>query len=451
VSADSTEARSDALEHEATVMMAVVATKTQMGLLFLGFVFAAFGVSLFLLIFGHTRKEGSRGVIIPITRLLWLTVLSYPPATFLMFIVLPPMPSGAEIMAVCSAWLMLIAFFALIVGYRTKWVNSLFLLLLISIGAILAGQIIGGPLNEPGYLSYDITEGSRYYGMGNEQCAIIFGAWLTFSGLLINRFPQAKSVIAFRRWGFLLGSFVLLFVVTSPWLGASFGPLVWGSFGMFLAWWLFNQRRLKWWFFLLALIVSGAIAIGVLCLDIQFDGHSHMGHYRGALDTGLWTMIMQVIQSAWQTSVLTIVNYMPALAILFVVLIITFLVILRLFKPGTYREFWGRNKAYSATYVVGFIIALITFCLEDSGLFTPAVFLIYPVSGFVWLVCDMHAWHLRELREKNKPVSIKELLHEAFETETYQRFAAPMNKLHHKRDAERNDAECKGDHDDSSR
>ncbi|MCL1891579.1 MAG: hypothetical protein FWG00_06215 [Coriobacteriia bacterium] len=428
-SANSLEARIGVLEHKAITIAAVTDTKPLMGLFFLLAVFATFGLSILLLIIGHTEKKGSRDILVPLVRILWLVVLSYPPATFLMFLFVPNAPSGEVLMLICGLWTVAIALAALLVGRRTRWVNSLFFLLLLSITVIACGQIFGGPLYEPGYLTYDATDGSRYYGMGNEQGAIFFGAWFTFSGLLVNRFPKLASIRAFKRWGFVVGSLLLLFVACAPWLGASFGPLVWGVFGVVLMWLYFNGFRVRWWVVLLVLLFAAALALGVLYIDIEFNTLSHMRHYESSLDKGLSALIPRVLETSWNTSIVTIVEYMPLPAILFFLLVVAFLVVLRTFKPGTYRAFWGRNRAYGATYVVGLYIAFITFCLEDSGLFTPAVFLLYPLSGFVWLVCDMHSWHLRELAaEGSKPLTIRQLLHRAFVEETYHSELSPLKK-----------------------
>jgi putative peptidoglycan lipid II flippase len=78
-------------------------------------------------------------------------------------------------------------------------------------------------------------------------------------------------------------------------------------------------------------------------------------------------------------------------------------------QPGSYREFWQRNTAFRAVYSVCFVLAGITFILEDSGVFTPAVLLIYPLACFTWLNCDLHTWHHRTLETSARPVTLREL------------------------------------------
>ena len=428
--ADNLEKQLAQLEHERIRTEAIAANKATMGLLFLALVFVAFGFSLLLLIIGQADKKGSRGFMIPLVRALWLLALSGPPATFLMFIFIPQQPNALQLTLICFAWVVGIALAALFVGNQTKWINSLFFLLLISIVVILAGQLFGGPLALPGYLTYDITDGSRYYGMGNEHAAIVFGAWFAFSGLLINRFPRARGMTAFRKWGFLAGSALLLFIAVNPWMGASLRPLTWGTFGVMLLWWLFNERRLRWWFIPIMLLLSAVLAISVLYIEVSLNAFSHMSEYRLLLaDKDLLAMLAEVLNSAWQTSAYNMSRFMPLPIILFLLVAATFFIILGIVKPGSYREFWSRNKTFGAVYLVSFFIAFISFVLEDSGLSTPAFFLIYPISGFIWLVCDMHRWHLNELVESGEPITVRQLMRRALELETYRSVFSPYGRL----------------------
>jgi putative peptidoglycan lipid II flippase len=407
----SPDARAQHLQHDLVTSESVLTTKAAMNFAFLALVFFTFALSILLSFLGKREKPGSRGVLIPAVRILWLIVLAFPPATFLMFSLLPAQPSGTDLTIAVLSWVGVISFAALLVGWHTKWVNSLIALYGLTIGVIIIGQVFGGPLNTAGYLTYDITEGARYYGMGNEQGAMLFGAWITLSGLLINRYPNALGIPAFKRWGYPLGSAILLFIATSPWLGASFGPLVWGFLGCFFSWWLFNGRRLRWWLVVLTLVAAFGLALGVLYADITFNPSSHMYHVTPSMEQGFFTLITGIANDVWVYSLDLIRNYVPTVIIVFLILVFILLVVLRVLQPGTYREFWQRNTAFRATYSVCFVLAAITFILEDSGVFTPAVLLIYPISCFVWLICDLHSWHLRMLAEgpTERPITLREL------------------------------------------
>jgi hypothetical protein len=245
--------------------------------------------------------------------------------------------------------------------------------------------------------------------MGNEQGAILFGSWITLSGLLINRYPEARIIPAFKKWGFALGSVLLLFVATSPWFGASFGPLVWGSLGCFISWWLFNGKRLRWWIIPITVFLAFALALGVMYADIALNPASHMNQITLTSQDGIVAVITQLTIDVWNYSFALIRDNVPPAAIVFFVFVLILLVLLRVLKPGDYREFWQRNIAFRIAYSVCFVLAGITFIIEDSGIFTPAMLIIYPVAAFVWLICDLHSWHLRALEEDGLPLSIKQL------------------------------------------
>jgi len=409
----STIERIQRLNNEKITIESVLQTKQAANFAFLTLVFIALAFSIVLFFLGRRSKPGSRGVLVPITRIIWLIVLAFPIATFLMFTYLPDSPSPADLVIAMVVWVTIISLFALLIGLRTKWVNSLFSLFTLMIVVIVAGQLFGGPIDTAGYLTYDITAGSRYYGLGNEQGALLFGSWITFSGLLINRYPDAFGIPFFKKWGFLLGSVFLLFVATSPWFGASFGPLVWGTLGCFFCWWLFNNRRLRWWIAILALLGSLGLALGVLYADIALNPVSHMNQVIPIINEGLWSLIVRLASDVWSYSFNLIRVYVPVVTIIFIVFLFILLVVLRIVKPGPYREFWLRNKAFAVAYSVCCFLAVVTFVIEDSGLFTPAALLIYPIAAFVWLVCDLHSWHLRILAEGGDPLSLRELQQQA--------------------------------------
>ncbi|MDR1184889.1 MAG: hypothetical protein LBK67_08840, partial [Coriobacteriales bacterium] len=429
---DSVTARVQHLQHDATTISSMLATKTSANFAFLMLVFIAFALSILLLILGRSPQPSSRGSLIPAVRILWLIVLAVPSATFLMYCVLPAQPSPLALTIAAIVWAAVLSFAALLIGWRTKWVNALIALFSLSILVIVIGQLFGGPLNFPGYLTYDITEGSRYYGMGNEQGAMLFGSWITLSGLLINRYPDARGIPAFKRWGYPLGSVILLFIATSPWFGASFGPLVWGFLGCFTSWWLFNGRRLRWWITTLVVLCAFGLALGVLYADVALNPASHMNQVIPAMQHGPIEVIMKIASDVWSYSFSLIQDYVPAVVIIFLVFVFILLVILRVLQPGSYREFWQRNAAFRAVYSVCFVLAAITFVLEDSGVFTPAVLLIYPIACFVWLVCDLHSWQLRALAQDGIPVTLRELQQRA------------LGLLSHDSE-DKGDAACQGD------
>ncbi|MDR0308873.1 MAG: hypothetical protein LBH87_02985, partial [Coriobacteriales bacterium] len=408
-STDSSGQRIAELKYQRSLISGIANTKYITDMAFLLLVFSTFGISLILLFLGKRDRPGSRRIFIPIVRILWIIVLSFPPACFLMFLTIPPGTSEILFPLICLAWTGVLALSALAIGRLTKWFHAIVTLFALTILVLVIGQIFGGPLDTASYLSYDITEGSRYYGMGNEQCALMFGSWITLAGLLINRFGENRWIVHFRKWMFPLGSLLLLVVTCSPWLGASFGPLIWATTGCFVAWWLYNGRHFRWWMLLLVSMAAFGLAVGVLYLDVNLNSLSHMSWVAGPMQQGPFIFTVDLLKEVWRVSVTTMTAHVPATAIVFGLSIIAFLVVLRVLKPGSYREFWQRNPVFRSAYSICLLMALITFFLEDSGMFTPAVLMIYPISALVWLVCDLHRWHVSFLRRTDQHLSIGQL------------------------------------------
>ncbi|MCL1880240.1 MAG: murein biosynthesis integral membrane protein MurJ [Actinomycetia bacterium] len=424
---DNTATRLGNLAQERQVIQSTYDSKTIGGLGFMSLFFVALGISCILIYLNYRGRIAFRRVLIPLVRVIWIVVLSFPAASFLMFLFVPPMPSSQTMLGLCGIWMFVITVGALILGKIRKWVYSIIALFILSILVIVVGQLCGGPLAMPGYMTYDILEGSRYYGMGNEQGAMLFGSWITLTGLLINRFGDLRGVRALKLWGFPLGSAALLIMSSSPWLGASFGQLIWGTTGCFVAWWLFNNRRINPLFIAISVVASFTVAVGVLYLDVMLNPLSHMSWVIPAMEQGFPNLAIALLHEVWKVSLNTMTAHVPAVALVFAAAIVIFLIVLLIRKPGTYREFWQRNPAFRSAYGVCLFISLIAFCLEDSGVFTPAVLLIYPVSCLIWLIADLHRWHLRTLAAGDEEPSIRQMQQEAIAKET-STHAAALNR-----------------------
>ncbi|MCL2339963.1 MAG: hypothetical protein FWC59_03605 [Actinomycetia bacterium] len=381
-------ARLSHLAQQADVIMVTFQFKPAMDISFVLLVFLALAVSAYLLFVAKPDAAGGRRGFIATIRYFWLLVLSFPPASFLMFLLVPTQPAAWMMPLLCFLWMLILSGLAVLLARRTDWIYALIALFALSILVIVIGQIFGGPLAMPGYLTYDIMEGSRYYGMGNEQGAMVFGSWITLSGLMINNFPTKRWPKVFRRWLFPIGSFLLLLISAAPFWGASFGQLTWGTAGCVIAWWKFNGRPLRVWQVLAAIVGAFVLAVGVLYLDVLFNPLTHMQWVIPYMHQGLFVLIFALLKDVWDVSISTMGAHVPVVALLFGAAITIFLVVLLVLKPGFFRDFWQKNPIFQSAYAICLFMSLVAFCVEDSGVFTPAVILIYPISCLVWLVAD---------------------------------------------------------------
>lgn len=399
--------RIEELRYTTAVSDSVDVTKAIVDIGFLIFVIATFALSAALLFLEIDLHPSAMKVLIPITRIAWIFVIAFPVSTYLMFLTLPGVPDAFEAVLSCVLWTVGLAFVALLFGYRTRWVYSLIFLFLLTVLVLFVDQLLGGPLTPTGYLSYEPNEGVRYFGIGNEGSALLFGSWLTLCGILLNRFPTARFVRPFKRWGFLLASLVIIAVMVAPCFGASFGVLVWGVIGVFIAWQLLNERPITLRFVLITTLGTAVSTLSILYLDAVLNAQSHMQWAFPAMGEGFFAAA-QVIAAAIAEMSWATITFSPLLTALFFVFV-AFLIVLRVVQPGSYKEFWARNVAFRATFTAGLVIIAIMCVLEDSGIFMPTLYLIYPLAGFVWLVCDLHRWRIRELIKNKVYVSIRML------------------------------------------
>ncbi len=384
-------------------------TKPAINIAFLVLTFFTFVISIFLIFLHFKLNRKTLDFLIPLVRILWLIILSYPPATFLMHLTLPSISDPLLLMLDCAVWAGAIVLIALLIGRQTRWIHSLTFLFALTVLVVVIDQLLGGLWTHVGYITYDILEGSRFDGLGNEPAAMLYGAWFTLSGLLVNRFPTHRLIAPFKRWIFLLVSFSLLLISCLPMFGSSFGPIVWALTGTFYIWWLINERPVTLRVVLLAIGIPILLALGVLYLDLLYNPLSHMRWIIPSAKQGLAVLLHDMVFEAWQVSLNTTLSYAPWPALVFIAVVVALMAFLRLAAPGPYEQFWQRNVGFRAAFTTGLIIVAITLFIEDSGILTPSVYLIYMMSCFVWLICDLHSWRLREELRGSVDLSLSDL------------------------------------------
>ncbi len=381
------------LDRSASYGWAIDQSLDNMSYIFVGVLAISFACSVVML---SRLKLPIRAleILIPVTRLLWILTMSYPLATYLMYPFAQDgiTPEGAMIL--CSITTLVIAFVAILFGRFTKWLYSMLFLMAATVVVLVVDQLMGGILAQTGYLSYRPIDAVRFSGIGNEGAAVLFGAWLLLSGLVLNRYPDKRTHQVFGKWLFPLLSLAIISVIVSPWWGANFGVLVWGVVGTGATWWMFIGRRLTWRVVIITVVACGALTILLILADGLFGGgQSHLGATAANLmDYGL-AYIPVIIDNMLTLSIATIL-YDPVLSIA-LVFIWLYLAWLRITKPGPYRIFWDRNTFFKASFTSAMIAAVVMLLIEDSGILLPALMLLYATAGLTWLICDLHRWELK--------------------------------------------------------
>ncbi len=391
----STEDLIEILDADSEYASAIDASLETMGYVFISVLAVSFLCSVIMLSTVIKLPVRVLDFLIPITRLLWLLTMSYPLATYLMGLFSFEGITPEYAIAICSITTFFLAIIAVLFGKFTKrWLYSLLLLMSATVIVIALDQLTGANLAHVGYLSYRPIDATRFSGIGNEGAAVLFGAWLLLSGLLVNRFDGLAITKAFRLWIFPICSSIIILIIVAPWWGANFGALVWGVVGTGATWWMFTGRRLTWKIVLLTVV----ICIGLTILLVLADGllgteMSHLGTTAANLLQNGLSYVPVIIANMFRLGVDTLLfNPFLSVALTFIWL---YLAWLRIIKPGPYRIFWDRNLPFKAAFTSAMIVAVLMILFEDSGILLPALMLLYATAGFTWLICDLHRWELR--------------------------------------------------------
>jgi hypothetical protein len=388
------QARTSTLSRENSIVISIAESTDFYIMLLVISASIALAASLVLLFLDARRQPAFLEHFLPAVRILWILVMSIPLAAYLM---LPQLPVGttSEItIDYLFFTIMEISFVCFIIALVLRWTYAFIFMLGLTVFVILIDPIIGGPMTFTSLLSYDPIQNVRYYGIGNEGAALAFGAWIMLSAFILNRAnPERRATQRFKKWGFAVGSLVVIFITAAPWLGANFGVIIWGLVTAIFAWAMFNGIKPTWKQVFVLVILAGAAAYGVLWLDSTFNMESHMGTTADTLHeswyTAVFTLAIDMLRLSWNT-----LTYSPLLSVAFFA-VCGFLVWIRKAKPGPYRKFWEDNQPFAAGYAANLVCALLMLLVEDSGIVMPALVLLYDVTGLLWMVCNFHSWHIR--------------------------------------------------------
>ncbi len=342
-------------------------------------------------------------IMIILTRLFWLAASAFPVSTYLMIALAKDPTSPFDMVALCIAVTISLACVAIAIGKLSgRWLYSLLFLLAITVIVIALDQLSGSHLSRVGYLSYQPIKLGRFTGIGNEGAAVMFGAWMMLSGLLLNRFPDLKISKLFAKVLFPLLSLVLLAIIIAPWWGSNFGALVWVTIGTFAAWWMFRGHRISWKIVICTMVGCILMVIVLIFVD-GLGGQSHLGVTASRLISDGVAYIPIILGNMFKLSLDTLF-FSPALSIALVIMWV-YLAWLRIKKPAPYDVFWDRNYFFKAAFTASMIVSVVVVLVEDSGLLLPALILVYCTAGLTWLICDLHRWQFKQLEKEQNKIS----------------------------------------------
>ena len=318
-------------------------------------------------------------------RRLMLLALAVPPASLLMFVLDSSPSTTTEVYA---------AFFATLVGI---WALGLLLealagprmpvvvLSLATVAVIAVDQLLGAPLSFTSFLGYSPLLGARYYGLGNESAAIMFGAAVIGFALLLDEYRGAGWTRAAGLWGFPLLGLVVVAVAAAPMLGANVAVAIWGVAGFAATWVIYNRIRVSWRVVVAAAVIA-ALFIAVFSfidLSAETGSRSHLARAWESMAKGgiaeLWLIIVRKAET--NLRVLTRTNWSWVL-----VAVLGFLAFMRWRPQGDFAATLEENPGYSAGMAGCLIGGLVAFVTEDSGIVIPALMMVYVGVGILHLM-----------------------------------------------------------------
>jgi hypothetical protein len=338
------------------------------------------------LVLGESRTWRRQTVLrwAAILQALLLLTLSIPLASWLMFVPTPH-PASSLVAVVSLLATTAVVWTAALLAWRRLPIRIPVAALSLSLCAVmLLDQFLGAPLSRTGFFSYSPLLGARFYGMGNEAAALLFGAAVVGAALILDHWRDARYAEWGKRYGVAILGALVVGTAAAPFLGANVGAAVWAVAGFVAAWTLMHGRGFGARSILTILALSVAV-IGVFsAIDLLGGGEqTHLGRALTSAEQGglakLWAIVAR--KATANIHVLVSCNSSWTLAA-----VLGFLSFARLRPASRFSELSAENPNLVAAIVASLVAGAIAFVTEDSGIVVPSLILLYSSVALAWLM-----------------------------------------------------------------
>lgn len=319
-----------------------------------------------------------------VLKMVLLLALSVPVSSWLMFVWMPWPGTTAEgvlalLLTVFAVWAALVALMRFTPPRVPVAVGSL-----LTAVVLLADQFLGSPASFTNYFGYSPLLAWRFYGMGNEAAAILFGASVVGLALVYDEWPEAGWAKWAKRIGLPLFGAIAVFTAAAPFLGANVGVAVWGTVGFVLATVLMNGRHVTiktiLWMMLAVVLVIGAFAL----VDLYGGGEqTHLARALDSAETGGLAELWKIVARKAETNmrVLTHTRWTWIL-----IAVVAFLALMRWRPQGDFADTLAVNPDFADAITVSLVAGLAAYFTEDSGIVIPALEVFYVGVALAWLM-----------------------------------------------------------------
>lgn len=320
-------------------------------------------------------------------RLLILAVLCVPASSWLMFLIYrwpsSPIQVTAQLLGVAAGlWVLTLA-----LSWRFGTRVPLIFLSFITSLVIIVDQLLGAPASFTSFFGYSPIAAARFYGIGNEGAAVLFGAVVIGIVMALDQWPRAKWVPLLKTWGIPVIGFVMMFVSAAPMLGANVGVAAWATVGFVLLWFLVNDKKVTWKSVALMMFIVVVVVGAFIMLDKFGSGQeTHLARAVNSAEQGgavqLWDIIVRKVATNFR--VLTHTNLVWIL-----LAVIAFLSLMRWRPAGEFATTLKRNPSFGSGMTTILVTGAVAYFTEDSGVVLPALMVLYLGCGIVWLMLDL--------------------------------------------------------------
>jgi hypothetical protein len=319
------------------------------------------------------------------SRVALLGVLSVPLASLVMFIVdrhPEDSPTAVFMLIVVTAAI----WAALLVLRRFSPLHvPVAVVSLVTTAVILVDQWTGASWSFTSFLGYSPIMAARYYGIGNEGAAILFGAVLLGLAFAFDAAPESRATAFARRW--LLPALGLLVVVTSaaPFWGANVGVAAWGIVGFAIAWALMNGHPVSWRLALASLLIVVVLVAVFSYIDLAGESgkQTHLGRAWQSAGAGGLGELWLIVQRKAETNLRVLLHTNWSFILIGMLAFIGFM---RWHPRGEFAHTLQDNPHYSAAMAAALLGGLAAYFTEDSGIVIPALIMLYVGAGILYLM-----------------------------------------------------------------
>lgn len=315
-----------------------------------------------------------------------LFVLSFPAASWLMFLIYrwpqtPTQVTGQFFIVVFALW-----GFTILLTWKFKKSTPLIFLATLTTLVIVVDQILKAPASFISFFGYSPIMAFRFYGIGNEGAAVLFGAVAIAIVLALDHWRDGAFAKHMKSWGVPVIGFIVVLISAAPFYGANVGVAAWGTVGFGVLWVLVNGKKLNWKNWLLIFIAVVLVTLAFIAVDsVAGESKTHLGR---AIDSGAQGGIEPLLEIVLR-KVQTNLRVLTATNLVFLLLaVIGFLAVMRWRPTKDFAVTLEKNPYFAHGMTTILITGVAAYFTEDSGIVLPALMVLYLGCSVVWLMLD---------------------------------------------------------------